>query len=269
MLEVTNITKDWRVMNKFVAVIRDLFFLTAALVTPVFGQALPEGLDLSKYNTAAGPNGSPPAFTADTPLADGRPGQYYFNIGAYAFTHNDYAFAVQMYEVSASWAYKPAEYNLAVMYALGQGTPVDLPRAMAWMRLAAERKNPKYLKAQALVEANLKPGDSSKADAILKELEPTYGDKSALRRAKNRWAQVQSATTGSHTGHTIGPLNVGDPKGIHTDGSLAYQELLASDNPYNTGTVSVGALTPVKSDDIQTSKKSDSNAQPNADHPPP
>lgn len=250
-------------MNKFAGILRGLVFLTVGLATPVFGQKL----DVSKYNTEAGPNGDPPAFTANTPLADGRPGQYYFNIGAYAFTHHDYAHAIDMYKISASWGYKPAEYNLAVIYARGQGTAVDLPRAMAWMRLAAERKNLKYLKAQALVEANLKPGDSSKADVILKELEPRYGDKSALRRAKNRWAQVQSAITGSHTGHTIGPLNVGGPDGTHTDGSLAYQGLLASDNPYNTGTVSVGALTPVKSDNVQTSKKLNSDALPNADNP--
>ena len=37
-----------------------------------------------------------------------------------------------MYETSASWAYKPAHYNLAVMYAKGEGVPVDRPRAMAW-----------------------------------------------------------------------------------------------------------------------------------------
>lgn len=34
-----------------------------------------------------------------------------------------------MYETSASWAYKPAHYNLAVMYAKGEGVPVDRPRA--------------------------------------------------------------------------------------------------------------------------------------------
>ena len=242
-------------MNEFPRVVSGLFILAAASMTPVFGQ---------KYDTAAGPNGMPPAFTQNSPLADARPGQYFFNIGAYAFMHHDYTHAVRMYEVAASWAYKPAEYNLAVMYAQGQGTAVDLPRAMAWVRLAAERKNPLYLKAQALVEANFKPGDAGKADAIFKELEPKYGDESAMRRAKNRWVQILGDQTGSHTGHLIGP---GTVKGIHTDSSLAYQELMASEDPYNAPTVTVGTLVPVKSNGIQTPKKSESIAQPKADQP--
>ncbi|GAB2542757.1 tetratricopeptide repeat protein [Rhodanobacter koreensis] len=246
-------------MNVFPRVVFGLFFLTAALATPVFGQ---------KYDTVAGPNGKPPAFTEGTHLADARPGQYFFNIGAYAFMHHDYVHAVRMYELAASWAYKPAEYNLAVMYARGQGTAVDLPRAIAWMRLAAERKNPVYLKAQTLIEANLKPGGAGKAEAIYKELESRYGDESAMRRAKNRWVEVQKGQTGSLTGHPIGPGYVGNPNGTHTtDSSLLYQELMASEDPYNTPTVTVGTLVPVKSDGIQTSKKPESSAQPKADQP--
>src|ERR1700733_7804805 len=52
-----------------------------------------------------------------------RPGEYFFGLGVNALKKKDYAFAVHMYRVAASWAYKPAEYNLAVMYALGQGVP--------------------------------------------------------------------------------------------------------------------------------------------------
>ena len=74
-----------------------------------------------------------------TPEDNARPGEYYFGLGANAFQHKDYAFAIDMYRVAASWAFKPAEYNLAVMYARGQGAPMDLPRALAWMTLAAER----------------------------------------------------------------------------------------------------------------------------------
>ncbi|HEU4664084.1 MAG TPA: sel1 repeat family protein, partial [Dokdonella sp.] len=59
-----------------------------------------------------------------TPEDDGRPGEkYYFN-AVRAVTKKDYRFAIDMYEVSASWAYKPAQYNLGVMYLKGQGVPV-------------------------------------------------------------------------------------------------------------------------------------------------
>lgn len=254
-------------MNKFVASFL-LFLGTALRIAPALAAPGVWNLDLSRYDSAAGPDGTP-AYISGTPEADGRPGQYYFNIGAYSFIHHDYALAINMYTVAASWAYKPAEYNLGVMYALGQGTAVDIPRAMAWMTLAAERKDPKYLKALALVEANLKPGDSNTANEILKDLEPRYGDEYALRRAKDRWAEVKGSLTGSHTGHPIGPVQIDQGNGIHTDGSLAYQALGASDNPYNTGTVTVGALTPATSDDIKASKTSGSNAQPKADQPQP
>src|SRR5258705_2003297 len=56
----------------------------------------------------------------NTPEADARPGQYYFLLAVHAFRKNDFAFAIQMYEDAAACALKPAQYNLAIMYARGQ-----------------------------------------------------------------------------------------------------------------------------------------------------
>jgi hypothetical protein len=144
-----------------------------------------------------------------TPEDNARPGEYFFGLGANAFQHKDYAFAIDMYRVAASWTYKPAEYNLAVMYAHGQGAPMDLPRAMAWMTLAAERNEKQYVEARELINAKLSPAQFAQADAIWGQLKPTYGDEAALRRAKNRWAQVRSSMTGSRVGSIAGPLTVG------------------------------------------------------------
>ena len=80
-----------------------------------------------------------------SPEADARPGEYYFVLAAHAYRTRDFAHAIEMYQVAASWAFKPAEYNLGVMYARGQGVPVDMPRAMAWMALAAERNELHYV----------------------------------------------------------------------------------------------------------------------------
>lgn len=228
--------------------LRSFFLLLSLLWMPLaFGQEMQNGLDVSKYDTAAGPDGTP-AFTSGTPEADGRPGQYYFNIGAYAFSHHDYALAIDMYRVAASWAYKPAEYNLAIMYALGQGTGVDLPRAMAWMTLAAERKVPKYVKAQALVAARLSPSEVVASNAILKDLQPRYADKSALLRARNQWAQVRRSATGSLTGHPMGPVKVLGADRTSTEGSIAYRSVMDRDNPYATQSVTVGELAPAAPD---------------------
>jgi hypothetical protein len=207
-----------------------------------------------------------------TPEADGRPGEYYFLLGADAFRKRDYAFAVQMYQVSASWAYKPAEYNLGVMYARGQGVAVDLSRALAWMALASEREEKHYVDAREAIYAEMSKEQFEQANAIWRELKPTYGDEVALRRAKARWAQVRASATGSHVG-SVGHLDVGTPGGglgdgsnpnmgspeknkefqakwgganhtssssaevfgggMEVDGSTAYRQLRDSDNPYD------------------------------------
>lgn len=147
-----------------------------------------------------------------TPEADARPGEYYFRLGAHAFRAKNYTFAIQMYQVSASWAYKPAEYNLAVMYARGQGVPVDLPRAMAWMALAAERNEQHYVDAREAVYAAMSKEQFEQANVIWRELKPTYGDEVALRRAKARWAQVRANMTGSRVGSAAGNLTVSIPQ---------------------------------------------------------
>jgi len=106
----------------------------------------------------------------NTPEADARPGEYYFLLAVHAFRKNDFAFAIQMYEVAAAWAYKPAEYNLAIMYARGQGIPVDLPRGMAWAALAAERNEKRYVEAREAVYAEMTPEQFEEANAIWRGL---------------------------------------------------------------------------------------------------
>ena len=223
----------------------------------------------------------------NTPEADARVGEAYFVRGAAAYRKADYKFAIQMYEVAASWAYKPAEYNLGVMYARGQGTDVDLPRAMAWMALAAERNDKHYVEARETVYASLSKEQFEQANEIWRELKKTYGDDVALRRAKARWAQVRAAMTGSRVG-SVGHLDVGmpapnsgDPSGPKlpeslkqfqtgrssastpgeatggngVDGSKAYRQLRESNNPYDpkfktppVGKATVGEPTEIKAD---------------------
>jgi len=208
----------------------------------------------------------------NTPEADARPGEYYFLLAVHAFRKNDFAFAIQMYEVAAAWAYKPAEYNLAIMYARGQGIPIDLPRGMAWMALAAERNEKRYVDAREAVYAEITPEQFQQANVIWRELKKTYGDEVALRRAKARWAQVKSSMTGSRVG-SVGNMTVGIPnanggdasfpkpaneamkKALQTlgitmaqstatspaevtggegvDSSIAYRQFRESDNPYD------------------------------------
>lgn len=150
----------------------------------------------------------------NTPLDDARPGEYYFDLGAQAAKKGDYTHAIAMYKVAASWAYKPAEYNLGVMYLNGQGAPADLPQAMAWMALAAERDDPQYLHARQLVYAHLTPEQFAKANEIWRGLLPTYGDETALTRAKARWREVRQNATGSRVGSSAAHVEVGAIAGV-------------------------------------------------------
>jgi len=80
------------------------------------------------------------------------------------------------------------------------------------MTLAAERGEPAYVKARELMRSNLTPAQLTESDVILQQLTPGYGDKVALRRAKDRWAQVRSSMTGSRAGSLAGNMVMGAPK---------------------------------------------------------
>ena len=284
-----------------------LIFALSAFTLPGVGSAQDNAAPASNATAALTSNVAPIYDSADnadrmsstrfTSAEDNaRPGEYFFGLAVHAFGKKDYAFAVRMYGVAASWAYKPAEYNLGVMYALGQGVPVDMPRAMAWMTLAAERGEKPYVEARELINAKLSNAQFAQADTIYGELYPTYGDASALRRAKDRWAQVRSSMTGSRVGSVAGELKSGVAgpgtsgmgaaaggagaalnhvgtgasdilSGEEVDGSIAYKQLLQSDNPYDpkfewrpgsTGKVTVEPMTPVKKSDVPNSASSSS-----------
>jgi hypothetical protein len=158
----------------------------------------------------------------NTPEADARPGEYYFLLAVHAYRKNDFAFAVQMYEVAAAWAFKPAEYNLAIMYARGQGVAADLPRGMAWMALAAERNDKRYVEAREAIYAEMTKEQFEQANVIWRGLKKTYGDEVALHRAKARWAQVKANMTGSRVG-SVGNMTVGIPNA--NSGDPSYQKI--------------------------------------------
>lgn len=194
----------------------------------------------------------------NSPTSDGRPGVYFFALGVQAFKKGDYKHALAMYKVAASWAYKPAEYNLAVMYFKGQGIPVDRARGAAWMILAAERGAPGYVKAQDLMVTALTDAQFERTDQIWNELKPTYADAVALKRAKAQWRRVGMNRTGSRVGDpsvalVVGTFAPGPPTpskiagsngvvatspmdltgGGAVDGSVAYRQFDQSSDPYD------------------------------------
>src|SRR5664279_3096836 len=237
--------------------------IALGLVSALIGLMTPETAaaldDAPNYNSASTAE-KPAQWGFGTPEEDGRPGQYYFYRAVEAVEHKEYKFAIDMYETSASWAYKPAAYNLAVMYLNGEGVPANKPRAMAWIALAAERGDQEYIDARELIYAQLSQQEFASANEIWRELKKTYADAVALERAKARWAQVKAGITGSRVG-SVGNLKVGSGgknvkpvrmspggrseldgnsfsafgvlAGGSMDGSTAYRQLRESDNPYD------------------------------------
>ena len=230
----------------------------------------------------------------NTPESEGRPGVKFFALGVQAFRKGDYRNAIDMYKVAASWAYKPAEYNLAVMYFKGQGVPVDRPLGAAWMVLAAEHGDASYVQARDMMVTLLSKSQFMQTDEHWGSLRKTYGDAVALRRAKAQWAWVKTHQTGTRVGGTTGELSVGVLDGGHTpvslnaggrpvktattgaailqggsiDGSIAYRQFRQSDDPYDPvflknrrGTVEVEPLTPLRSNDNKRPAKEQRNDQ--------
>ncbi|MGH9438429.1 MAG: tetratricopeptide repeat protein [Terriglobia bacterium] len=206
----------------------------------------------------------------NTPESDGRPGVKFFTLAVQAYRKGDYQHAVEMYKVAASWAYKPAEYNLGVMYFKGQGVPVNRPLGAAWMVLAAERGSPFYAKARNEMVTLLTHAQFAETDKLWGQLKKTYSDKVALRRAKAQWAWVKTHQTGTRVGGSVGELRIGVSNRDHNpkiqainssqvmqsgsvDGSIAYHQFQESDNPYSpvflknrTGTAKIGPLEQIK-----------------------
>jgi hypothetical protein len=215
----------------------------------------------------------------NTSESDGRPGVEDYKTGMLAYNRKDYEHAVYMLKVAASWGYKPAEYNLGVMYFQGDGVPADRSLGAAWLVLAAEGGDPRYVAARDWAITSLSKTEFTRTDELWGQLKKTYGDEVALRRAKAQWAFVKANQTGTRVGGTVGELRVGTAAqhgsfktamtagdsaksipfgttswmnvltGGSTDGAIAYDQFMRSDNPYDpiflknrTGTATVEPL---------------------------
>lgn len=235
----------------------------------------------------------------NTPESDGRPGVKFYMEGMDAYHHGHYEHAIYMLKLAAFWAYAPAAYNLGVMYFQGEGgAPVNRPLGTAWMFIAAERGASDYVSARHMMVTQLDSAERTQAYDLLQKLEPKYGDKTAMRRARSQWAYAKSQETGTRVGGAVGNLQVGiqDVQGqLHTqtpggggsggrnittaaevlsggsvDGAVAYRQFQESSNPYSLvflknpkGTATVGPLQQVDKKGVKTlSSTSSQSGQP-------
>jgi TPR repeat protein len=115
------------------------------------------------------------------------PGVSFFQKGLDAYKKGQTAAAIDAWQSSAGWAMKDAQYNLGLAYFKGSGVAADRPRGLAWLALAAERKNPAMQASLAAAWDSATDAEHQQANAIWRDLKKQYGDDVALQKAKKRF----------------------------------------------------------------------------------
>jgi TPR repeat protein len=113
------------------------------------------------------------------------PGDYYACEARSAYGHDSYRKMVDMLQEAAYWANKDAQYTLGLAYFNGDmpDVPQNRPLGLAWLALAAERKNPSYQLAYASARAKATPQEYQQALKLWRQMRLKYADKVAAQRA--------------------------------------------------------------------------------------
>jgi TPR repeat protein len=145
------------------------------------------------------------------------PGVANFQKGLDLYRKGQASAAIDAWQIAASWAMKDAQYNLGLAYFKGNGVTADRPRGLAWLALAAERRNPQLQAALATAWDSASDAEHQQANAIWRDLRKDYGDDVALPKAKKRF-EAEVAQLSSRTGkggakmvsRTMGPMDVSE-----------------------------------------------------------
>lgn len=128
------------------------------------------------------------------------PGDYYFGKGNDYWQRGDTAIAIQQWTIAAGWAQKEAQYNLGLAYLKGGAILADRPRGLAWLALAAERKDARFSESLAAAWDEASPDEHDQANRIWRELRVRYADAFALPIARRRFDRELAEITGSRVG---------------------------------------------------------------------
>jgi len=157
-----------------------LVLALAALATTLAAQAAPPTVDAPERN---GINVC--AFGMEQIL----PGDYYACRATYAMQHHDYRKAIQLLEVSASWANKNSQRVLGLVYFNGDSTGIrpNHPLGLAWLKLAAQRHDPAIQKDFDGALARASQDEQADSDRLFESMKDKYGDDAAGKRAVQRY----------------------------------------------------------------------------------
>lgn len=117
------------------------------------------------------------------------PGDYYSCRALYHLQREHYSSAVESLREAAHWANKNAQYMLGLMYFQGDTGDIAMnrPLGLAWLALAAERRDPTMSEDYAKAKARSTPAELRQASALYAKMKLEYGDKIAGTRAMRRY----------------------------------------------------------------------------------
>lgn len=176
------------------------------------------------------------------------PGDYYACRAAYHLQRKHYAQFLGMLREAAHWANKNAQYELGLTYFNGDipGIPKNRPLGIAWLALAAERKNPAFQKVYTEACLQSSPEEIREAARLWKKLSPEYGDRIAGPRAIRRYNRaIQPFALAAEGGGIVyirGFADLPEPAMLVVK---KLQDRADRDFADLQGTVTVGALHPL------------------------
>lgn len=179
------------------------------------------------------------------------PGEYYACRARYHFERKHYTQMMDTLEEAAHWANKGAQYTLGLIYLNGDtpGVPANRPLAIAWLALAAERKDPTYLRMYSLVCLHSTPADIRAGAALFHKMSREYSDKVAgvlaVRRFNREMKPIEDAANSG------GLMYLSGYSPFPQNGLTMLVRLHDMADKYfdgMTGTVTVGPLQPKYSD---------------------
>lgn len=123
--------------------------------------------------------------------------------GLRSYRSGGYKRAFAKFRFASNWANKHAQAWVGWMYLLGQGVEKDVPRAYAWLKLAAERGYPSFVDDVEALSGAMDKVALAHGELILnQELLPNLGDEVAIRRTSREMWSEKMKVTGSRVGYS-------------------------------------------------------------------
>lgn len=139
------------------------------------------------------------------------PGAFNYCIAWNHWIEGEYRGGLEEMRSAAAWGNKDAQLFLGVAYFNGEHIPANRPLGLAWLGLAAERRETRAVQLLASAYAKSTPEERRKGQQLVDSMWPTYADAHAATRAEHRYQRelrrlVSSGGSVCLTGLSASPM---------------------------------------------------------------